>query len=564
MTSKVNSRVLTSLLVAIGPIVTMFMTPNISLEPIDQPKMFVLTICAFGILGLILNFWKFLWLKSNRLFIITVALFLLQLTLVLFTTKSSLDEQFFGTFGRNTGWLTYFCLATVAVGASLVTYVKIYEKVIFSLLFTGLISILYSLLQHTGNDPIKWNNPNNSIIGFVGNPDFQSSLLGMSSCAAFAFAIRYKLKPIKRVLSGIYVCVGMSLVFMTHALQGILIFAIGAAFIIYANLKYYSWLKNKYVTYAYTALTFASSAVVVLGTLKIGPLSHALYKISVRQRGYYWHAAIKMANQNPLNGVGLDGYGDWYMKYRSASAALNSRPTQSNAAHNVYLDMAATGGWPLFILHLALFAAAILLGIKVIKTLDSESWGFIAVVGTLIAYCAQALVSINQIGLAIWGWLLLGLVFSRINLTYQQNLNPVPAVTSSRLKSHKRKISSPKSKNGIYAMIVGMVIGFLIVFPYFNNDAQFRKASNSRSASALMSAALAKPQDVSRILQGAQDFAASNLTNQAQQLLSIVLKKNPRFLNAWYMQYQLSPVGSADHNLARLKLNELNPKDPTK
>jgi hypothetical protein len=57
-----------------------------------------------------------------------------------------------------------------------------------------------------------------------------------------------------------------------------------------------------------------------------------------------------MGNSHPLTGVGMDSYGDWYRRSRDAQALILPGPnTTTNAAHNVFIDVFAYGGYPLFI-----------------------------------------------------------------------------------------------------------------------------------------------------------------------------------------------------------------------
>jgi O-antigen ligase len=71
---------------------------------------------------------------------------------------------------------------------------------------------------------------------------------------------------------------------------------------------------------------------------------------------------------NPIFGVGLDSYGDWYRRSRTIEATLRRGPdVTSNAAHNVFLDISAYGGFPLVLIYIALMVLVIVSAVKVIK-----------------------------------------------------------------------------------------------------------------------------------------------------------------------------------------------------
>ncbi|MFM7984157.1 MAG: hypothetical protein ACKPKO_33010, partial [Candidatus Fonsibacter sp.] len=54
------------------------------------------------------------------------------------------------------------------------TVARLY-KIFYASIFLSLLFILYGFMQHFGNDFIDWNNPYNSIILTLGNPNFSSA-----------------------------------------------------------------------------------------------------------------------------------------------------------------------------------------------------------------------------------------------------------------------------------------------------------------------------------------------------------------------------------------------------
>jgi len=70
------------------------------------------------------------------------------------------------------------------------------------------------------------------------------------------------------------------------------------------------------------------------------------------------HAGIAMLLNNPLTGVGIDSYDDWYRAERGIISALRTSLTRTaNSAHNISIDIAAGGGFPLLISHLLIIGA---------------------------------------------------------------------------------------------------------------------------------------------------------------------------------------------------------------
>ena len=97
---------------------------------------------------------------------------------------------FVGESQRNTGFIAYFFLAVFFLMALTDIELKHVERVFVFAIGLGTVMGLYGVMQHYGNDFIKWNNPYNSIISTVGNPDFagamMSILLVLSVASLFA------------------------------------------------------------------------------------------------------------------------------------------------------------------------------------------------------------------------------------------------------------------------------------------------------------------------------------------------------------------------------------------
>ena len=539
------------------------MTPKFSFEPLDQPKMFILAPLAFSILGVLLVNIKELMARVNRIFLLIVSIFVLQLFLVLIFSGAPFVQQFFGAQGRNTGLLTYFSFSVIAIAASIISSLKSHIRIYFCLLIIGCISAVYALIQTMGLDPINWANPYNPIIGFLGNPNFESSFLGMCAVATLSLLLRRNLVIWKRLLILTYIVFIFILILRSHALQGILVFAIGSVVLIFLYLAGVPKLARKPFLLSYLALVGIFGSILVSGMLKIGPLADYLYKNSVRQRGFYWHAAFEMMKSHPFFGVGLDSYGDWYYEFRSANAAFYSPDTMSNSAHNVFLELGANGGVFLFLSYLGLSLITCWTSFDYLKKNPEFNWVYAGFLATWIGYEAQALVSINQPGLAIWGWILMGLLigYPRINLLGD-------SIDSQSIKKEPKKISRNKqastSRNIKLQALVGFIIGLLIVLPYFKADANFRVALESRNGNQVIVAALANPIVTGRTMQAATSLANSQLKAQAYDLAHKVTSINSRAIDGWLLKYNLTKIDSIQHKEARIMLDKLNPHVPIK
>lgn len=563
MISKTDRSALSSIVLVAGIGTGIIITPSISMDPINIPKLFFLISCSFAAAGIvILNLKKYV-LNMDRIFLGLIFAFLIQLTLVLFFAEAPFNQQFFGVNGRNTGFLAYFSLAFLSLGASFASSSKLLLKIGYSTISIGIVSVFYGLLQTSGNDPIKWNNPYNSVITFLGNPNFASSSLGIFSVAAFALMLGGTKNLAIKGLLLILITTSVALTLLSKSQQGTLVFAAGsiAVFTIFA-LKHPKLQSKKFLGIYFFA-TLTVGVITIFGMLNQGPLGSLLYKGSVRQRGFYWNAAKEMILSHPFFGIGLDSYGDWYFAKRSANAAFLTPTTQSNSAHNIFLDLGASGGIPLFAINIALSIITFIAILKLVKRAKTFEWQLAAVIGMWVAYQSQALISINQLGLGVWGWIFMGLIIGYEYSTRPENTEgPQPGKVKTKFTSNGRR--TEKFNSNIAGGALGLVIGLVIAIPIFQADANFRTSSSGSDANAVIAASAKQPEDLTRTLQLTEALYGSELKTQADQLLDHVLLENPRSYNAWLLRFNTSEKESAAWNEAKSQLELLNPNIPIK
>ena len=156
----------------------------------------------------------------------------------------------------------------------------------------------------------------------------------------------------------------------------------------------------------------------IFGILQMGPFS-ILFKESVTYRGDYWRAGIRMFQDHIWFGVGLDRYGAYFREYRDVAQALRRGPNiGTNAAHNVFIQLGATGGIFLLLSYLVLVGFIFWRGIVGLReNTGTRQIVFATFFAAWLTYLAQAIISIDNIGVAIWGWVLGGAV---VGLSYNK------------------------------------------------------------------------------------------------------------------------------------------------
>jgi len=195
-------------------------------------------------------------------------------------------------------------------------------------------------------------------------------------------------------------------IYRSNARQGLLSYILGAGLFLII------WLygKNKKLGVIASLIGVFFVIISILGMLQIGPLEKYLYKPSVTLRGYYWQAGIEMLKHHPLLGVGMDNYMYYFKQYRDVTYPLHYgfELTSSNA-HNTFIQFFATGGVFLGAVYLILNGYILKRAIFGLKNLTGNNKLILAgVFSAWIAFHAQSLVSIDNLGISIWGWVLGG------------------------------------------------------------------------------------------------------------------------------------------------------------
>ena len=499
MIRQPEGSVITGLLGWVACLTTLIVTPSLSYDPINPPKLAV--VCAGGFMALFLLGSQLTLVRDRRIFLpmLILVLFDLDLVLVLIFTGHNFNQEFFGTSGRSTGFLAYVALSGLFL-VSMISSTKLrLWRISYFLIATGLISTIYGALQAWGGDPIGWVNSYSPVIGFLGNPDFQSSFLALSAIMSFALLMgrdigtKFKLANVPYLLLTLYV------IRETNAQQGYFIFFGGLAFVSLILI-----LKSKFRILILPMLIVGSStlALAIMGALNSGPLAQYLHKASVTYRGDYWHAGWNMTITHPLFGVGLDSYGDWYRRSRTTAATLRRGPDIiSNSAHNVLLDFSSNGGFPLVTLYLILMAFVIRAAFIVIRRSREFDSVFTGLVAVWIAYQAQSIISINQLGLAIWGWIISGLIIG-YEINGRGNKEVIgPKIHTKNVKAKLVNQNQSILPRSLISLSAGLLIGLLFGLPPLIASTKFTSSLESSDKTSIENAAYVFPQDELRMVQ---------------------------------------------------------------
>ena len=384
-------------------------------DPFNTAKLILLLITSGWLIGHVFNSIRKreIEFKSS-----TGAAALISIFFIAFMFVSSVftDEKVIGFTGdqqRRLGWLTYFGFVVFFI-FSAIKVKKIHETKILKLgIINQLILGVYAMFQISGRDFVAWDNPYNSIITTVGNPNFASSTLAVLSCLSLLSLLNKNISQAFKMLAIVSLILGLIAIILSNSRQGIVSLISGLLFFA-AGYYYFNSNRFKYVV---PSISLIAVIVGIFGMLQKGPLSDLLYKPSVTLRGYYWDAGINMFTSKPFTGIGVDSCERYFFALRSVEYPLKyGFQISSSNAHNVFIQLFATSGIVVGALYLLLMSLIFFTGLRLVKNSErSERIFALGLLSAWLAFQSQALISIDNIGLTIWGWFLGGTIIGISN-----------------------------------------------------------------------------------------------------------------------------------------------------
>jgi O-antigen ligase len=427
-----------------GSLVTLFFWTTLN-DPFNAPKSWVLGVAGFWLLG-----WVIFQVRGaikDRTLLWASALAGVY-ALAFFVAWLATDNKYIGMFGdyqRRTGFLSYFCMIVFLVAAAYLFRIKRVLALEFAGVLVGTITGLYGFAQHFNADFVKWNNPYNSVLSTLGNPDFAAAAMAIFLVLSFGVAIQVVQPLWFRLLGGFNVVLLLAVIVFSQVRQGLLAGALGIAIVALT----WIWQRNKIAAWTLTGLSLLGGAGALAGMLNFGPLTKYFYKVSVTYRGDYWRAGWRMFIHNPWFGVGLDRYGAYFRQYRDNTQSVRRGPNLiSNAAHDVPIQLGSTGGIFVLLAFLALTGFILWRGIVALRKNRGAEQIVVAIVfGAWATYEAQSLISIDNLAIAIWGYILGGSVIG------------LSVADGEFIKASREKIMQPVVSS-VLALIM-LVVGIL-------------------------------------------------------------------------------------------------------
>ena len=559
MKASLIEKVMQIFMISVLFLVTLSVSSWNMLDPFNLPKLTLLVPFSLSIGGLVLVILIKKEIREtihvNFKLLLLPTFFIFNLLLVTAIDSRDFTSKLYGIWGRNTGLLAYLTLTILLIASIIFSSLETVKVVLKCFFLTCSILAIYGMFQSFGIDFFNYESQTTSeVFSTLGNPNFHSSFMGFGALAGSLYLFSRSLKNGLKLVSFGLVLLCLFNIYRSSA-QGFFVWILGTVF----GIIMFLFMKKRYLFFwSLFCLSILGLNLLFLGFLNIGPLGPYVFNLSVQVRGYYWAAGLKMMMSHPIFGVGLDGYGDWYLRSRSSAAFSYDSKLKSDSAHNLILDIGASGGLPLLTLYLGMVILAMASIVKHIKTTQNFEWSYIVLCSIWFGYQVQSLISINQLGLGVWGWTLTGLIIG-----YPKSEPPSTSLNkNAHLKDfNNRKLSSLRLPIG--PVFVLFIVGLLVSVPHYSASTKYFRALKTSSVTAITQAAYIKPYERHRFLFTATILNQNGFHSESESILRFATALYPNSFDLWSAYFNNPNSSQTQLDLAQAQMKRLDPMSIT-
>jgi hypothetical protein len=215
-----------------------------------------------------------------------------------------------------------------------------------------------------------------------------------------------------------------------------------------------------------------------------------------------------------------------------------------DTSHSVVLDIATFGGLPLLLIYLALVILVIVSIIKVVGRDKSYNTPFAAVCGVWVGYQIQSVISINQIGIGIWGWALSGLIIG-----YE--------ISGRKVDDGTRMMNFSRFK--ILLPTIGLIIGLFTGVPNYVYGVKFSSAFKTLDAAKIVDASTSRPYNQYPMWIASYQLLKSNLPKESLIVAQNLISEFPNSYDGWRI---INSNPTATNELKAIALEQMKRLDP--
>ncbi len=347
------------------------------------------------------------------------------------------------------------------------------DRLLFTILLSGLIITLYGIAQFFGIDFIRWN-PNSIAPGryfsSLGNPNFLAAYLSMVMPLVIVFFVETKSRFRKALL--LFSFIAMFWALLGTDSRGGLLGLVAAVLVLtgFALWKGYRILQRRaqqqgapFKVLIHKAVKQYRSWLALIGMVLLLVVSisatfgrHHMARMAdtiihfhqaiTRSRLYIWKPALQIFEHHPVLGTGLDTFKTVFPRYATPEfARVDGANVSSRTAHNEVLQVLACQGLVGLII-VTWLTVMILLQWKKAYHRAQDQWRdrliLTGLLGAWTAYSVQNLFSFGVVAIDSFYWIILAVFMLMMSSKEQQEQsapaqNPTPTAWSSSLQPFK-------------------------------------------------------------------------------------------------------------------------------
>lgn len=355
-----------------------------------------------------------------------------------------------GLYDRFQGLLPYVAVALLAVLVA-DSFDDRVDRLAWALAASATIVGLYAVIQVVGLDPLQWARADEAVSdagSTIGNPNFTGGFLAMTIPLFIGLWIE---RADKRLVIAAMTCAAAAGWVVAFS-QGAWI--AGAAGVVVTlgvfGADRMSW--TRVASFGVAGLV----AVAVVGQVLLGVARGGgpFVPGTVLLRAEAWKGAVAMAVDSPLVGRGPNAYAVEGVQHRTLADALRIGYDYPNDPHSVFLAMATAAG---ILGTLGFLAMLVWIVRRAARVRGGNVWGA-AVLGAIVAYLIQSLVSIDELSLRVTFWALLGALALASTRADEVEMAPDGRRSTSRKKRRRNEPLQYPTGVGVIAIVAILLI----------------------------------------------------------------------------------------------------------
>jgi hypothetical protein len=216
--------------------------------------------------------------------------------------------------------------------------------------------------------------------------------------------------------------------------------------------------------------------------------------------------------------------------------------------------------------------------IRELKTLRNFDPFFAVLLAIWVGFSAQLLISINQIGVAVWGWIATGLLIG------YHNRDRELSESSNSIQSKTKKIRGYKSNfrettlrsEAVVSIAIGLILGCLMGLPTYIGAARYFTALSSGEVQNIERAAYFWPRNERHVLQVAitlrdnkintisanpeiDPISIPDYSNLGLGIARDAVKYFPDSISAWQLLRSFPGITAQEDELSKREIVRLDP-----